>query len=48
MIEKTLRKIAGDLHTIANEEVYDRAAIKLAATRLVAQAEMIERGLHGD
>ena len=46
MIEaKTLRRIEADLIEAIGSEPVDADAVKLAATRIGAQAEMIEEGL---
>lgn len=44
-IPATLRKIAAQLRTEAEEPEIDRDALYLAAHRLSAQAEMLEQGL---
>lgn len=45
MSAKAIRKIASDLDTALRDGELERDAIKLAITRLNAQAEMIENGL---
>lgn len=45
MIAATLRKIAKELRTEAEEPIIDREVIQTAVRRLIAQAEMLEGGL---
>lgn len=45
MIASTLRKIANELRTEAEEPEIDRDAVYIAARRILAQAEMLEEGL---
>jgi hypothetical protein len=48
MIPATLRAIAARLRTIADEVAADDAfLIRVEATRLDAQAEILEKGLEG-
>lgn len=44
-IARTLDRIAADLRAAIAEDDIDRDAIALAATRIAAQAEMLEKGL---
>lgn len=45
MIDRALRKIAAELTAAIDGEHVDAAAVRIAATRINAQAEMIEEGL---
>lgn len=46
MTAKALRKIEAELLRLANDpEAIDHAEVRLAATRIGAQAEMLEEGL---
>lgn len=45
MIASSLRKIAQQLRTEAEEPIIDREVVQTAVRRLIAQAEMLEEGL---
>ena len=45
MVERALRRIEADLDRISSEEPIDAEAVRIAARRIGAQAEMLERGL---
>lgn len=47
-IAASLRKIEKDLKELASEEPIDVEQVKIAAVRIGAQAEMIEKGLDRD
>lgn len=44
-VERALKQIADDLARLAGEEVIAPSEVKLAATRVAAQAEMIDLGI---